>query len=227
MVPSRFRRVSVGSRRASWVVFSLLFLLLAPCCYSGDIVFIRLPGGSSRAQAQLEVATSFYGLDLKVVTVSSPRDDLAVRMAVGQEETVGVAIAADALVAVDENAVLSVVNRRRKGRAPLFILGMASDADSSHMRAWSAGRASGCGHLQDSLSPQYIFGQARGLTSQLAGLEIPLPNHDVSYILMAENGAARRIMSVRYGIKFYPYSLRFSLTNRRFSSLAPYLKTKA
>ena len=72
------------------------------------------------------MASSFYGLNLKVVTVSSTKDDLAVRMAVGQEETVGVAIAGVALVAVDENAVGPAVHRRREGSAPL-ILGMASD----------------------------------------------------------------------------------------------------
>jgi len=195
MASRRSSIIALGPPRVWWVLSFLL--LLSPPCYSADVVFIRSPRDSPSAQEQLEVATSFYGVNLKIVTATSPNDDLAVRLAVSREETVGVVIAPGALVTADERAVVSALRRRRGGNAPLLILGVSSDLHPSLFRTWSGGIASGCGHLEGSRGLQYLFGRVEGLTSQLADVEIPLSNKDVSYILMAETLSPRHIASIR------------------------------
>jgi len=197
MVLTRFGKIVICSLRVTWAVFFLV-LMSASCCYSADVVFIRSPGGSSTEQEQLEIATNFYGLNLKVIMASSANDDLALSRAVEREGTVGVAIAANALSVVDENTLLRALQRRRGSSAPVLILGVAPDVDPSLLRTWSGGTALGCRRLESSLRPQYIFGRVDELTWQLADLEIPLPIKNVSYLVLADNSAAQRITSVRH-----------------------------
>jgi hypothetical protein len=203
MVSTRFGKIAICSLRVTWIV---LFLLLtsASCCYSADVVFIRSPGGPSTEQEQLEIATNFYGLDLKIIMASSANDDLALSRAVEREETVGVAIAANTLAVVNQERLLRALQRRGGSSAPVLILGVAPDVDPSLLRTWSGGTALGCRRLESSLRSQYMFGRVDGLTRQLADLEIPPPSKNVSYLVLGENSAAQRIISVRHDHQVSP-----------------------
>src|ERR1017187_5702818 len=86
VVSVRSHKIAICSVRLTWAVFSLV-LLSASCCYSADVVFVRSPGGSSPEQEQLQTAANFYGLNLKVIMVSSANDDLALSRAVERDET--------------------------------------------------------------------------------------------------------------------------------------------
>src|ERR1700693_1450707 len=105
IVLTRFGKIAICPLRVTWAVFSLA-LLSASCCYSADVVFVRSPGGASTEQEQLQTAANFYGLNLKVIVAGSGDNDLKVSSAVEREETVGVAIAANALAAVSKDALL-------------------------------------------------------------------------------------------------------------------------
>ena len=176
----------------------------ASCCYSAEVLFIRSPGGSSSNQEQLEIATDFYGLDLKVMMTSSAHDDLALNKVVEREETVGVVIAANALADVNESALLRALHRRGGDSAPLLILGVVPDVDPSPLRTWSGGTASGCRRLNSSLRPQYLFGRVDGLTWQLADLEIPFLSKEVSHLVLGEKSSAQSLISVRYDQQAFP-----------------------
>src|SRR5260370_11840522 len=190
VVSTRFGKIAICSLRVTWVVFFLV-KISASCCYAaGDVVFIRSPGGSSTEQEQLEIATNFYGLNLKVFVASSNNDDLALRRAVEREETVGVAIAGNALADVNQNALLQALHRRRGSNAPVLILGVSPDGDPILLRTWSGGTAFGCRRLESSLRLQYLFGRVEGLTRQLSDLEIPLSTNNASYLVLGENSAA-------------------------------------
>jgi len=179
-------------------------LISASCCYSADVLFIRSPGGSSANQEQLEIATDFYGLDLKVMMTSSAHDDLALSKAVEREETVGVVIAANALAGVNESALLRALHRRGGDSAPLLILGVVPDVDPSLLRTWSGGTALGCRRSNSALRPQYLFGRVDGLTWQLADLEIPLLSKEVSHLVLGEKSSAQPLMSVRHDQQVSP-----------------------
>jgi len=179
-------------------------LISASCCFSADVLFIRSPGGSSANQEQLEIATEFYGLDLKVMITGSAHDDLALSKAVEREDTVGVVIAANALADVNENALLRALHRRGVDSATLLILGVVPDVDPSLLRTWSGGTALGCRRSNSSLRPQYLFGRVDGLTWQLADLQIPLLSNEISYLVLGEKSWAQRLMSVQYDQQVSP-----------------------
>src|ERR1700681_884211 len=133
MVSTRFSGIAICPLRLTWAVF-LLVLLPASCCYSADVVFVRSPGGSSAEQQQLETAANFYGLNLKVLVAGSADDNLALGRAVEREQTVGVAIAANALAAVNRDALLEALHKRRGNSPPVFILGLAPGMDPNLLR---------------------------------------------------------------------------------------------
>ena len=189
--------------RINYAVFFLV-LVSASYCYSADVVFIRSPGHSTAEQEQLEVATNFYGLNLKVVMASSANDELALSRTVEREETVGVVIAADALGNLNRNALLRALQHRRGGNAPFLILAGAPGVDPSLLRTWSGGTALGCKRLESSLHPEYLFGRVDGLTWQLSDLEVPFAIKDASYLVPGENGAVQLIASIRHGDQVSP-----------------------
>jgi hypothetical protein len=181
-----------------------LVLISVSCCYSADVLFIRSAGGSSASQEQLEIATDFYGLGLKVMMTSSAHDDLVLSKAVERDETVGVVIAANALADVNENALLRALHRRGVDSVPLLILGVVPDVDPSLLRTWSGGTALGCRRSNSSLRPQYLFGRVDRLTWQLADLQIPLLSNEISYLVLGEKSWAQRLMSVQYDQQVSP-----------------------
>src|ERR1700685_549502 len=65
--PRPVDRTATHSVRAASVVFFLI-LVSSFWCYAADVVLIRSAGGASPEQRELELATQFYGVNLKVIT---------------------------------------------------------------------------------------------------------------------------------------------------------------
>jgi hypothetical protein len=179
-------------------------LALTSFCYGSDFVFIRSGGGVSAEQDEMQVAASFYGLGLRVVTVSSHTDKFSIRTAVEQKETIGVVIDAEALAAVSETAMLRALNRKAGRDIPLFILGVGPEIRPDLLKVWSGSDATRCSPLESSSDSQYVFGRVEGVTWQLADLDIPVSVKNALYFMLDDNGATRRIESVRTGSKSYP-----------------------
>ncbi len=167
-------------------------------CFSKEIVFVVSPAGSQVEERELQIATAFYGLDLRTVSVGSRGDAQTVRDLASREETAGVAIAANALTSVDESALLGVL-ARRKGRIPLLILGVSPDQDSAVLMKWSDGTLSGARKLIGQAQRQYLFGKADGLTFQLSNLAIPIATKDLTYLLPNKDNSVSDILSVQQG----------------------------
>ena len=214
MVSTRFDKLAICFLRVTGAVV-LLLMTSASCCYAADVVLIRSPRGLSAEQEQLKIATDFYGLNLTVIIASSSNDDLALRRAVAHEDTVGVVIQADALAAVNKNALLQALHRRGADSVPVLILGTARDVDPVLLRSWSGGTALGCTRLDSPLASQYMFGRVDGLTGQLADLEIPLPIQGVSYLELGENSAAQRITSIRHDQQVSPVFIETTVRQRK------------
>jgi hypothetical protein len=193
---------------SAWVVS---MLALAPCCYGSDFVFIGSNRGVSTEQEGMQAATSFYGLNLRVVTVSSGADNLSIRTAVQQKETVGVAIDADALSAVSENGLLRALNRKSGAAIPLLILGVRPDLSPSLLKAWSGGGAPRCVRSKSLPDSQYAFARVEGVTWQLADLYVPVSTSNTSYFVLDDNGSAQRIESVRDGSKTFPVFIKSAI----------------
>ena len=199
--PKRMRRRGICLQ----TVFAVAFLVLMSSvwCYSSDIVFIRLAGDPSSEQHDIELATQFYGLNLRVVTVSGKIAG-TVPITVQQSDTVAVVIEADALAAISQPALLRALGRKSQAAVPLLILGVTPETDPALLKDWSSDLVVGVKRLSSPKGLHYLVGDATGLTEQLTDLEIPFPSDDAFYFVSPERSGAHVIMSVRNSQQVLP-----------------------
>jgi len=190
------------------VLFVVSILAFASCCYGSDLVFIRSNSGPSAELEEMRVASSFYGLTLRVVTAASGTDNLSVRTAVEQNETVGVAIDASALSFVDESMLLRALNREAGNNIPLFITAIGPELSPTLLKAWSGGR---CRQFENSPDSQYRFGRIEGVTWQLSNLDVQLSPTNSSTFALDDIGTAKWIESIRNGDKASPVFVESSI----------------
>jgi len=202
--------MAVSSLRAIWVVLAAL-PLLSSRCYSADVVLIGSSGHSSAVQRELEVSTTFYGLNLKVITPGSQSDTLAISKAVDRDATRAVAIAADALALVDENALLQHLKRRSGASVPLLILGVTPETNATLLTAWSGGAAIGCRRLEGPRPSRYVISHVEGFTRQLSGLELRFPESDTAYFVLGPSSNAQIIAKVGNEGHVYPLFVETAL----------------
>lgn len=204
VMSQRFGKTAIGALRIFSLVFFLVLISTSCCFAAAEVVFVHSPGGSSTEQTQLQTATDFYGLSLKIVVVASTNDGIAVSKAVEREENVGVVIAANSLGFINQNDLLRGTRRKGGSSVPVLILGVTPDVDPILLRTWSGGAALGCRRLESGVRSQYIFGRVDELTWQLADLEIPLQIRGLSYFELAENSSVLPITSVRHDDQVSP-----------------------
>jgi hypothetical protein len=176
----------------------LATLLLPLTCQAADVVYVRSSAGPSLGEQQLEVATQFYGVDLKVVNAGGTReDDRTLGAAAERSETVAVVIAAEALPKVNKTLLLRALRRGPAESVPLLILGLTPDTDPTALKAWSGGAAVACERLTTFGHLHYSVAGVSGLTGQLAGIEMPLPRTDTFYLAQADQSDSLAIIKVR------------------------------
>jgi hypothetical protein len=200
--PARLRRGGNHRFRNAYAI-SLLVLISSLWCYSADMVLIRPSGASSSEQHELELATKFYGLNLKIVTVRNGDDALKLLDPAQLDETVAVAIEANALATVDQKAVLHTLHRKLGGGVPLLILGVAADTDSRLLSIWSGGATVGTKRLTGT-GLHYLVGMVAGITEQLSGLQFTFPDDDTIYFASGEQSSVQPIISVTNGHQVVP-----------------------
>ncbi len=221
---ARTERVAIRFLRiACAVLFSMLLSSLR--CDSADILFVRSAGGPPTQQRELEIAASFYGLDLQVVTATAHNDVHVLERAAERNDTLAVAVAANALALVDEKALTRALSRKSGASVPLLILGVTPETDPGLLRAWSGGAAVGCRHLQSPRGPLYVVHRIAGLTRQLADQELPFPGKDSSYFVLGENGKGQIITELRVDNQIFPVFIAAALGQHKvfLGSQAPSL----
>ena len=215
-------RVAIRSLR---IACAVLFSILMPSlwCLSADIVFVRSAGGTPTQQEELEIAASFYGLDLQVVTVTAKDDDHILSRAIERKDTLAAVVAADALALVKEEALLRALSRKSRANVPLLILGVTPETDPTLLIAWSGGALVSCRRSRSLRRPLYVVDRVASLTRQLSGLELPFPGNDTSYFVLAQNSKGQMITGVRDEKEVFPMFIQAFLDPHRvfFSSKTP------
>jgi hypothetical protein len=192
---TKYRRIANRHKRSVWAIL-FLTLTLSLRCYSSEVVLLRSGGSPSPEQHELELATQFYGLNLKIVTTRANQIVLTPG-AIRPDTTVAVTIEADALAKVDRKALLRALRRGRKGSVPLLILGVTPETDETLLSEWSGITAIGARSLDSPSGLHYVVGSESAVTQQLAGFEFPFPGDKTFYFHLAENSKAQVIMAVR------------------------------
>jgi hypothetical protein len=197
-----------GLRAVCGICF--LVLMSSFCCYASDVLLIRSAEIASPEQRQLELATQFYGVNLKVVTAGDRNFGSALRT-VRQNVTLAVAIQAEALAAVNQDELLGALQRR----VPLLILGVTPETHSIVLSAWSSGAAVGARSLESPFGLHYVVGRVAGITQQLTDLEIPFPGNNTVYFSLTGDGKAQEIMGVRNDRQIVPVFIEADLHGQK------------
>ena len=195
----------VAAKRSDWmpnrrvghacVVFSLV-LISCVRSYSADVVLIRSAGVPPSEQHELEIATQFYGLNLKVVTATNSNHRSALAP-VGQKATLAVAIEAKALALVNRQDLLRALHSGRQRGVPLLVFGVTPESGQTLLSTWSGGAAVGVERLESSPGLHYTVGRTADITQQLANLDVPFPGNDTVYFALAKSGKAQEIVALR------------------------------
>lgn len=184
-----------------WALF--LVLLISPVwCYSADLLFIRAAEAPSSEQHDLEVATQFYGLNLRVITAGSKIADRSL-ISLQPNETVGVVIEANAFSGANHKALLNSL-RGTLASIPLLILGVTSETDQNLLKTWSGGAVVGARALPRSDELHYSIGSVAGVTEQLTNLEIPFQGKEGFSFVLAGRSDAYEVMSVKSDRQLVP-----------------------
>lgn len=205
----RIHRAFIRFGRVAW---PLLCFLVAPSAwaYSADVVLIRSAEVPSAEQDALELATRFYGLDLKTIVVRG-KSETAHLGIVEQRSTVAVAVEANALAEINQNALLKALHRSSGDVVPLLIMGVTPETDSALLSSWSGSAAVGARRLESPTHLDYEVGRVAGLTQQLSGTRIPFPGRDTFYFALNTHSGAEEIMAVRNDNQVVPVFIETSL----------------
>ena len=210
--PERFWMANRHRGTSCAVVFMILMSSLL--CYSADVVFIRSAGSMPSEQRELELSTQFYGVNLNVITLGKNNAGSALRE-VRQNGTLAVAIEANALALVNQEALLRALHRGPDSNVPLLVLGLTSEEGPGALSTWSGGAAVAAEHLENQPGLRYLVGRVVGVTQQLTGLEIPFPGNDTFYFALARDNKAQVILAVRNDQRDVPVFLEAELGHQK------------
>jgi hypothetical protein len=196
-------------------IFLLLLLTSSVSCYSAEIILIRPSGDISVEQHQLELATSFYGLDLKIVTADTEHTYQVFEKA-GQQGVVAVAIEADALARVDKKTLLRALNRPNAENIPLLILGVTQETNGSLLSGWADVGPISAKTIESTTGLRYLVGHQPAITKQLTGVEFPFINgYKTFYFDMGRDNSASHLVSVRNNNQVAPVFIEVDKHNQR------------
>jgi hypothetical protein len=192
----------------------LMALMPAPCCRASNIVFIRDTGAPPPEESQLSVAARFYGLDLNVVPVDTA-NNARVLEALRAKNTLGVAVEANALSGLRQEAILLALHRASGNDVPLLILGVTPETDSGILRAWSGGALNRANRLSGSSQLDYVVGRVSGITQELSGIDLPFPSDKAAYFTLSGRGQVQDILAIRSGTAVAPVFIETTLNQQQ------------
>jgi hypothetical protein len=199
------------------IAFVLLFIAPAIRCDAASLLYIGAGNSTRSGQAEIQEAVGFYGLDLRVIPVSSAQNNSALERAAGESGLAGVAIEAGALTSVDRTVLFRVLARQKGQAIPVLILGITPDSPKGLLADWAGAAVGGCSTGALTAGMRYVFGTVPGVTDQLSGLEAPValvPHAAGSFAAFNVSGNVDRIESLRANEADAPVFVKASRGNQ-------------
>ena len=175
----------------------------------GQIVLVRSAGESSVVEEHLELASRFYGVHLRTITLQTKLDAAAVLAAMANKNTLAVVVSWSALPALQKSSATDALQRANHRRVPLLIAGVAPKPDSKQLAEWSNGALSGCEAFSPVVSSStYVFDVGSEVTRQLAGERMPVVTAALCRFVANEDRGVESILSMAQGDRFDPVFVR-------------------
>ncbi|MGH9678424.1 MAG: hypothetical protein ACRD4Y_00575, partial [Candidatus Acidiferrales bacterium] len=158
---------------------------------------VATPDNPRSADAQLNLASQLYGLEVQTIQAKSAGDARNVIEALARPETLAAVISARALPYLDERQVFSALRRPGKNSVPLLIVGLAPDTDPKLVRNWSGGAVTGCAPpAHASMDWNLTAGTQKEIVRQLAGIDMPFRGEVSCGLARAGNSSAPPLLEV-------------------------------
>ena len=188
-----------------------IFIAMMLLCFAfigsavGQIVLVRIAGESSVVEEELELASRFYGVHLRTITLQTKPDVATALAGIANRNTLGVVVSWSALPVLRKSSVINDLRRENHRRIPLLIAGVVPQPDSQQLAEWSNGALSGCEALSPTVSnTTYVFGVGTEVTRQLAGERMPSLSAPSCLFVVPEDRGVEPILSTAQSYRFAP-----------------------
>lgn len=174
------------------------FSLLVVCgtmCSASELVFIRSESTVAIEQTQLEAASQFYGLSVKIISVL-PDADAGSFDSIRQKDTLAVAVDGHALGLINAKALLRSLERRDGAHVPLLVMGLTTDDRPGILNRWSGGDVLGVGRLAEPTGLKYIFGHVPGVTDELSGISLPYRGQPPYIFRLRGDASVQKLLTI-------------------------------
>lgn len=171
---SRVRhRGSMLGRMLSLPLTLCVGILLCASASASDVVLVTKIGQPSAFQDQINTAAQFYGLDIENISIAGESEGAKVVKALKTSDLTAVVLSESALGLLDQNAILSSLQRSNGPRIPLLIVVDEPSPNPQILSRWTGNLITGCRAYGDRNEPwQLTFGPAPDILHQLSGLSI-------------------------------------------------------
>jgi hypothetical protein len=188
-----------------------IFIAMMLLCFAfvgstvGQIVLVRSAGESSVIEEELELASRFYGVHLRTITLQTKPDAATVLAGMANQDVSGVVVSWSALPALQRTNVINALQRENHQRIPMLIAGVVPQPDYEQLAKWSNGALSGCEASSPIVSNiTYVFGVGTEVTRQLAGERMPSMSTPSCVFGVTEGRDVEPILSTARSGRFAP-----------------------
>jgi peptidoglycan/xylan/chitin deacetylase (PgdA/CDA1 family) len=189
--------------RMTWLAFCILAVTMH--AFAADIVYIGKPGNTSYTYRQIEVASSFYGLD-----VNSSGSISSLLNSISNPKTIAVVINAEMLPALNFQQVFSLMHRRALP-VPLLIAGIDESTDPVALKQWSLGAVTACKSVVAQANGQYEVADVSEIARQLSNSTLPLSQRQVLYLALTSVAASQSIINAQINSTKLPVFARTTI----------------
>ena len=163
-----------GRSLRCFLVSMLAALAVVLPCRASDLVYIAGPHDPRAAQAQVDLASQFYGAQVQVIRVDAHGDARSAMEALKQPETLAAVISVNSLPYLEQHQVLSALSRSGRNTIPLLLVGAVPETSPKLLRSWSGGAVQACNPpAHEPHSWTLSVGDQKDLVRELSGIAMP------------------------------------------------------
>jgi hypothetical protein len=182
-------KVASRARLRLTLTVSLLFLVCAPVCYCGSVVLLSGWRPHPNEEKQIRDLAEFYGLQVRVVDVRSPRASHETASLLKESRTLALLAPEDAISALDRAEILKATRKPGTRDTPMLVFGLYP-GDPELLNAWSEGGVRDCAASLEGFRPVGVHvSKSLGLGGVLGGRDLPAVSSPVCDLRLADAGA--------------------------------------
>lgn len=185
----------------------ILPLFACKLCFPADLLYVKASEEPTPDQTNVEQVADFYGLGVKIWSVTEVAQTSDLERAITNENTVAVIVESAALTKLDRSAMVKLIMLRESGGIPLLVLGISPTNSPAVLDAWTDGAIVSAVPLPGERKPQYKISNDVSLVGPLAGFQTSIRAAS-SYLKLGGKTTTQEISHLVESRQLYPVFLR-------------------